>query len=63
MDWGIVASVLVALALFMAAIGILVLLGIGLFVSCVKSRMRKQGNATSKFPDCCSMMKSMHDAH
>ena len=63
MDWGIVASVLVALVLFMAAIGILVLLGIGLFFSRVKSGMRKKGNAASKLPDCCSMMKSMHDAH
>jgi hypothetical protein len=60
MDWGIVASVLVALALFAAAVGILVLMMIGLFVWRMKTKMRKPGNTSFHFPDCC--MKSAQNA-
>ena len=57
MDWGIVASVLVALTLFLAAILILILMMAGLFVWRIKRHARKQGDAIFKFP-CCPIMKS-----
>jgi hypothetical protein len=52
MDWGIVVSTLVALALFLAAIITLVLMMIGLFVWRLNKHTRKQGNASFKFPNC-----------
>ena len=55
MDWGIVASVLVALALFTAAVVVLASIMIGLFVWRMKSHMHKKGNAAFHFPDCCQM--------
>ena len=61
MDWGIVASVLVALALFAAAVVILASLMIGLFIWRMKTKMRKTGNAAFHFPDCC-MTKSAQNA-
>jgi chromate transport protein ChrA len=57
MDWGIVASVLVALTLFVAAIVTLVLMMAGLFVWRIKRHVRKQGDAAFKFP-CCPIMKT-----
>jgi hypothetical protein len=57
MDWGIVASVLVALALFAVAVGILVLMMIGLFVWLMKKKASSQGGKGFKFPGC-PMMKS-----
>ena len=57
MDWGIVASVLVALTLFVAAIAILALMMAGLFMWRIKKHARKQGNSTFKFP-CCPIMKT-----
>jgi hypothetical protein len=57
MDWGIVASVLVALALFVAAVGILVLTMIGLFVWLMKKKASSKGGKGFKFPGC-PMMKS-----
>jgi hypothetical protein len=59
MDWGIVASVMVALALFVAAIVIIVLMGIGLVVWLVKKRASSQGGGF-KFPGC-PLMKSTHN--
>ena len=55
MDWGIVASVLVALALFAAAVAVLASIMIGLFVWRVKSRMQKKGDAAFHFPACCQV--------
>jgi hypothetical protein len=55
MDWGIVASVLVALALFAAGVIILASMMIGLFMWRMKTKMRKPGNAPFHFPDCCHM--------
>jgi hypothetical protein len=57
MDWGIVASVLVALALFTAAVGIMVLTMIGLFVWLMKKKASSQGDKGFKFP-ACPMTKS-----
>jgi hypothetical protein len=52
MDWGIVASVLVALALFAAAMVILVLMMIGLFAWRMKKHAGSQGGKGLKFPGC-----------
>jgi hypothetical protein len=60
MDWGIVASVMVALALFTAAIVIIMLMGISLFVWLVKKHASSQGGGFT-FPGC-PLMKSTHDA-
>ena len=43
MDWGIVGSVMVAMALFAVAVGILVLMMIGLFVWRMKKHAGSQG--------------------
>ena len=57
MDWGIVVSVLVALALFFAAAILLAGIMISLMVWRFKSRVRVGGNKGFEFP-CCSQMKS-----
>jgi heme/copper-type cytochrome/quinol oxidase subunit 2 len=57
MDWGIVVSVMVAMALFMVAVGILVLMVIGLFVWRMKKHAGSQGGRGFKFPGC-PLMKS-----
>ena len=57
MDWGIVASVLVALALFLAAAILLAGMMISLMVWRFKSRVRAGGKKGFEFP-CCAQMKS-----
>jgi len=57
MDWGIVGSVMVAMALFTAAAGILILTMIGLFVWRMKRHAGSQGGRGFKFPGC-PLMKS-----
>ncbi len=52
MDWGIVASVLVALALFTATVAVLASIMIGLFVGRLKKRAGSQGGEGFKFPGC-----------
>ena len=52
MDWGIVASVLVAMALFTVATGILILTMIGLFVWRMKKHAGNKGSGGFKFPGC-----------
>jgi hypothetical protein len=61
MDWGIVASVLVALALFAAAVVILASTMIGLFIWRMKKHAGSQGDKGFKFPGC-PMMKSAQNA-
>jgi len=57
MDWGIVVSVMLAMALFTVAVGILVLMVIGLFVWRMKKHAGSQGGRGFKFPGC-PLMKS-----
>ena len=57
MDWGIVVSVIVAMALFAVAAGILILTMIGLFVWRMKRHAGRQGGGGFKFPGC-PLMKS-----
>jgi hypothetical protein len=57
MDWGIVVSVLVAMALFTVATGILILTTIGLFVWRMKRHAGSKGGSGFKFP-VCPLMKS-----
>jgi len=52
MDWGIVVSVMVAMALFTVAAGILMLTVIGLFVWRMKRHAGSQGGKGFKFPGC-----------
>ncbi|MDD5397519.1 MAG: hypothetical protein PHU70_00430 [Dehalococcoidia bacterium] len=61
MDWGIVVSVLVAMAIFLAATIVLVLMMVGLFAWRIKKHMRKQGSMAFKLPDCC-LMKSTQNS-
>ena len=61
MDWGIVASVLVALALFAAAIVILASMMIGLFIWRIKKHAGSQDGKGFKFP-ACPMMKPAQNA-
>ena len=56
MDWGIVVSVMVAMALFAVTTGILIFTMIGLFVWLLKKRAGKGGQGF-KFPGC-PLMKS-----
>ena len=57
MDWGIVASVMVAMLLFAVAAGILIFTMIGLFVWRMKKHAGSQGGKGFKFPGC-PLMKS-----
>jgi hypothetical protein len=57
MDWGIVGSVMVAMALFAAAVVILVLMMIGILVWRIKKHAGIQGSRGFKFPGC-PLMKS-----
>jgi hypothetical protein len=52
MDWGIVGSVMVAMALFTMATGILIFTMIGLFVWLMKRRAGNQGGRGFKFQGC-----------
>jgi hypothetical protein len=52
MDWGIVVSVLVAMVLFTAAVGILVMTVVGLFVWRMKKHAGSHGIGGFKFPGC-----------
>ena len=61
MDWGIVASVMVAMALFVAGAITLAFMIIGFFLWRMKKHARKQGNAPFKLPGC-PLMKSAHSA-
>ena len=60
MDWGIVVSVMVAMALFTVAAGILILMVIGLFVLRIKKHAGSKGGQGFKFPGC-PLMKSAQD--
>jgi len=60
MDWGIVVSVMVAMALFTVAAGILILMVIGLFVWRIKKHAGSQGGGAFKFPGC-PLTKSAQD--
>jgi hypothetical protein len=60
MDWGIVVSVLVALTLFVAGAGILVLTSVGLLIWRIK-RKAHSGDAPFKFPGC-PLTKSAQNA-
>jgi hypothetical protein len=57
MDWGIVISVMVAMALFAVAAGILLLTMIGLFMWRMKKHAGNQAGGGFKFPGC-PLMKS-----
>jgi hypothetical protein len=57
MDWGIVVSVMVAMALFTVAAGILILSIIGLFVWRIKRQAGSKSGSGFKFPGC-PLMKS-----
>jgi hypothetical protein len=57
MDWGIVVSVMVAMALFAVAIVILASVVIGLFVWSMKKHAGSKGGSGFKFPGC-PLMKS-----
>jgi len=57
MDWGIVGSVMVAIALFAVAVVLLASVVIGLFVWRMKKRAGSQGGRGFKFPGC-PLMKS-----
>jgi hypothetical protein len=57
MDWGIVLSVLVAMALFAAAAAVLATMVIGLFIWRIKSRVHKHDGPAAEFP-CCAQIKS-----
>jgi hypothetical protein len=52
MDWGIVVSVMVAMALFTVTAGILILMVIGLFVWRMRKHAGSQGGGGFKFPGC-----------
>jgi hypothetical protein len=52
MDWGIVASVMVAIALFTVATGTLILTMIGLFVWRMKRQAGSKGGSGFQFPVC-----------
>jgi len=52
MDWGIIGSVMVAMALFAVAVGLLASIAIGLFVRSMKKRAGSQGGEGFKFPGC-----------
>jgi hypothetical protein len=52
MDWVIVGSVMVAMALFAVAVVILASVVIGLFVRSMKKRAGDQGGGGFKVPDC-----------
>jgi len=52
MDWGIVGSVMVAMALFTVAAGILIITMIGLFVWRMKKHAGSQGGGGFKFAGC-----------
>ena len=52
MDWGIVVSVMVAMALFTVAAGILIFTMIGLFMWRMKRRAGSQSGGGFKFPGC-----------
>jgi len=52
MDWGIVVSVMVAMALFAVAVVLLASVVIGLFVWRMKQRASSQGGGGFKFPVC-----------
>ncbi len=62
MDWGIVVSVMVAMALFTVTVGILILMVTGLFVWRMKRHARSAGGTAFKLPDCCEMIKSARSA-
>ena len=57
MDWGIVVSVMVAMALFTVAVGIMIFTMIGLFVWRMKRNAGSKGGGGFKFPGC-PLMKS-----
>ena len=52
MDWGIVVSIMVAMALFTVTAGILMLTVIGLFVWRMKKQAGSKGGNGFKFPGC-----------
>ena len=52
MDWGIVVSVMVAMALFTVAAGVLILMVIGLFIWRMKKHAGSQVGSGFKFPGC-----------
>ena len=57
MDWGIVGSVMVAIALFAVAVVLLASVVIGLFVWRIIKHAGIQGSGGFKFPGC-PLMKS-----
>jgi hypothetical protein len=57
MDWGIVGSVMVAMALFAVVVVLLASMVIGLFVWRMKKHAGNQGGGGFKFPGC-PLMKS-----
>ncbi len=59
MDWGIVTSVLVALALFFAAASLLAGVMISLMVWRIKSRVWAGGKKGFEFPFCAQMKSSL----
>lgn len=61
MDWGIVASVLVALALFVVAIITIVALMFGLIAGSMRRQMKAGGMPKCPIPGC-PMAKAMEDA-
>ena len=61
MDWGIVVSVMVAMAFFTVAVGILILTMIGLFMWRMKRHADSQGSGGFKFPGC-PLTKSTQNA-
>jgi hypothetical protein len=61
MDWGIVGSVMIAMALFVVAFVILASVVIGLFVWSTKKRAGSQGGRGFKVPDC-PLTKSAQNA-
>jgi hypothetical protein len=61
MDWGIVGSVMVAMALFAVAVVLLASVVIGLFVRRMKKFAGSQGSGSFKFPGC-PLMKSTQNA-
>jgi hypothetical protein len=57
MDWGIVASVLVAMALFFVAAALLAFAAMSLLIRRIKSKARPGAFKTSELP-CCEQIKN-----
>ncbi|MFA5078588.1 MAG: hypothetical protein WC541_03780 [Dehalococcoidia bacterium] len=57
MDWGIVASVLVAMALFFIIIALLAFTAMSLMIRRIKSKAHSGAVRTSEMP-CCEQIKN-----